>query len=223
MRIKAEDLSKSYPAPGEPLRILDQLQLEVKEGDSLAIMGPSGCGKSTLLHILGTLENPDSGTLELGETNPFSLAESELAGFRNREIGFIFQDHYLLPQCTVLENTLLPLMVSSGDPEEGEARAKDLLGRVGLLDRAGHKPSELSGGERQRAAIARALINSPGLLLCDEPTGNLDGQTASRVGDLLVEIQESVTATIVVVTHSEELASRFNRQLLFSGKTLEEA
>ena len=223
MRIKVENLSKSYPAPGEPLSILDNLQLDVAGGDSVAIMGPSGCGKSTLLHILGTLESPDSGSVSLGETDPFALGEGELAHFRNTQVGFIFQEHYLLPQCTVLENTLLPLLVTREDPSEGEARAKDLLGRVGLLERSGHRPSELSGGERQRAAIARALVNSPGLLLCDEPTGNLDGETAGKVGDLLVEIQESVSSTIIVVTHSQELAGRFNRQLLFSGKTLAEA
>lgn len=223
MRIRAENLSKSYPTPSEPLNILDNLQLDVASGDSVAIRGPSGCGKSTLLHILGTLENPDSGTVSLGETDPFSLSENELAGFRNTEIGFIFQEHYLLPQCTVLENTILPLLITREAPEKGEARAKDLLGRVGLLERAHHRPSELSGGERQRAAIARALINSPGLLLCDEPTGNLDGETASRVGDLFVEIQESVSSTIIVVTHSEDLACRFNRQLVLSGKKLLES
>ena len=223
MRIRAENLSKSYPTPSEPLVILDNLQLDVASGDSVAIRGPSGCGKSTLLHILGTLENPDSGTVSLGETAPFSLGESELARFRNTEIGFIFQEHYLLPQCTVLENTILPLLITRESPEEGEARAKELLGRVGLLERAHHRPSELSGGERQRAAIARALIHSPGLLLCDEPTGNLDGETASRVADLFVEIQESVSSTIIVVTHSEDFAGRFNRQLVLSGKKLLES
>ena len=136
---------------------------------------------------------------------------------------FIFQEHYLLPQCTVLENTILPLLITRESPEEGEARAQELLGRVGLLERAHHRPSELSGGERQRAAIARALINSPGLLLCDEPTGNLDGETASRVADLFVEIQESVSSTIIVVTHSEDCAGRFNRQLVLSGTKLVES
>ena len=220
MRIRAENLSKSYPTPSEPLVILDNLQLAVEAGDSLAIRGPSGCGKSTLLHILGTLEDPDSGTISLGDTDPFSLSENELARFRNTEIGFIFQEHYLLPQCTVLENTILPLLVTREAPGRGEDRARDLLERVGLIDRAQHRPAELSGGERQRAAIARALINSPGLLLCDEPTGNLDGETASRVADLFVELQESEASTIIVVTHSEELAGRFNKQLVLSGKTL---
>lgn len=223
MRIRAENLSKSYPTPSEPLVILDNLQLDVAAGDSLAIRGPSGCGKSTLLHILGTLEDPDSGTVSLGETDPFSLAEGELAGFRNAEIGFIFQEHYLLPQCTVLENTLLPLLVTRDSSAYGEQRARELLERVGLTDRVHHRPSELSGGERQRAAIARALVNSPGLLLCDEPTGNLDGETASRVADLFVEIQESEASTLIVVTHSEDLAARFNRQLVLSGKKLEKA
>ena len=186
MQVNIDNLSKSYPTPSEHLVILESLSLQLDSGDSLAIQGPSGCGKSTLLHILGTLETPDSGSVLLGDVDPFSLSEKELASFRNREIGFVFQDHYLLPQCTVLENVLLPTMVSGGVQDENEARAMDLLRRVGLTERSGHRPSELSGGERQRAAIARALIGGPGLLLCDEPTGNLDAESAEMVADLFV-------------------------------------
>ena len=223
MQVNIDNLSKSYPAPSERLVILDGLHLQLDSGSSMAIQGPSGCGKSTLLHILGTLEAPDSGSVLLGGTDPFSLGEAELAGFRNREIGFVFQDHYLLPQCTVLENVLLPTLVSGGDRNENETRGMDLLERVGLTERFGHRPSELSGGERQRAAIARALIGSPGLLLCDEPTGNLDAESAEMVADLFVELHAALSATLVVVTHSELLAGRFQRRLELIGKNLQEA
>lgn len=222
MRVSIENLSKSYPTPAEPLVILEKLKLRVESGESVAIRGPSGCGKSTLLHILGTLENPDSGSVTLDDTDPFALGETELARFRNNKIGFVFQEHYLLPQCTVLENVLLPMLITTEPPDESEARARDLLERAGILDRARHRPAELSGGERQRTAIARALVNNPGLLLCDEPTGNLDGDTAARIADLFVKLQDSVSSTIVVVTHSEELAARFGRQLVLSGKKLVE-
>ena len=223
MRVRIENLSKSYPTPADPLVILDGLDLHIDSGDSVAIRGPSGCGKSTLLHILGTLENPDSGSIILDDTDPFTLGEADLARFRNRKIGFVFQDHYLLPQCPVLENVLLPLLITREPPDEGEERARDLLGKAGIGDRADHRPSELSGGERQRTAIARALINNPGLLLCDEPTGNLDAETAERIAGLFVELQDSLSSTIVVVTHSQELAVHFGRQLILSGKKLAEA
>ena len=223
MQVNIDNLSKSYPTPSEHLVILESLSLQLDSGDSLAIQGPSGCGKSTLLHILGTLETPDSGSVLLGGVDPFSLYDEELASFRNREIGFVFQDHYLLPQCTVLENVLLPTMVSGGAQDENEARAMDLLQRVGLTERSGHRPSELSGGERQRAAIARALIGAPGLLLCDEPTGNLDAESAGMVADLFVELHAALSATLVVVTHSGLLAGRFRRRLELAGRNLQEA
>jgi lipoprotein-releasing system ATP-binding protein len=175
-------------------------------------MGPSGSGKSTLLNILGTLEAPSSGRVKIEETDPFSLPERQLARFRNHRIGFIFQEHHLLPQCSVLENVLMPTLAdrSAGN---GTNRARELIERVGLEGRLDHRPAELSGGERQRVAIARALVNRPVLLLADEPTGNLDGKTAHNVADLLVQVHEETHAALIVVTHSESLAKRFAGQL----------
>ena len=178
--------------------------------------------KRQFLHILGTLETPCSGSVLLDGSNPFQLDDKALAAFRNTEIGFVFQDHYLLPQCTVLENVLLPTLVADAPGEEPESIALELLERVGLSARAGHLPSELSGGERQRAAIARALVRRPGLVLCDEPTGNLDSDTAEMVADLFVELHSTLASTLVVVTHSARLASRFQRRVAFSGRSLQE-
>jgi lipoprotein-releasing system ATP-binding protein len=175
-------------------------------------MGPSGSGKSTLLHILGTLERPTAGSVRIGEVNPFALTDRELAAFRNQKIGFVFQDHHLLPQCSALENVLIPSLASRGGGDAAEARARSLLARVGLADRSDHRPAELSGGERQRVAIARAFINNPLLILADEPTGNLDRHTAQSVADLFFELHKAEGATMVVVTHSVELAARFPRR-----------
>lgn len=211
MDVKVEKLTKSYPTPGKPLVVLEDLDLSLTSGDALAITGPSGSGKSTLLHILGTLDQPTEGSVLLDRRDPFGLADRELSRFRNAEIGFIFQEHYLLPQCTVLENVLVPTLVGDGKGDPA-ARAADLLSQVGLAERAEHRPGELSGGERQRAALARALVRRPGLLLCDEPTGNLDHENARRVGDLLLRLQEEEGCTLVVVTHSAELAERFPRR-----------
>ena len=177
-------------------------------GEAAAIMGPSGSGKSTLLYILGALEPPTSGTVRLDGRNPFELPEKELAAFRNKQIGFLFQDHCLLPQCTVLENVLVPTLVAEPGPHHVE-RARLLLDQVGLTDRLEHRPAELSGGEKQRVALARALIREPLLLLCDEPTGNLDRHSAEAVADLLLELHRKQQTILVVVTHSLELASRF--------------
>ncbi len=223
MRISISNLSKTYPAPSEPLVVLDGINLELGSGKSLAIQGASGCGKSTFLHILGTLEEPCSGSVLLDGSDPFQLDDKALAAFRNTEIGFVFQDHYLLPQCTVLENVLLPTLAADVPGEEPESVALELLERVGLSARIGHLPSELSGGERQRAAIARALVRRPGLVLCDEPTGNLDSDTAEMVADLFVELHSTLASTLVVVTHSARLASRFQRRVTFSGRSLQEA
>ncbi len=220
MKVEVRKLRKSFPTPAEPVVVLDDLDLEIESGEALAITGPSGCGKSTLLHILGTLDEPDSGELRLGDVEPFGLGAEELAAFRNAKIGFVFQDHYLLPQCTVLENVLVPTFVGAAFEGSPRGRAKELLAAVGLADRETHRPAELSGGERQRAAIARALIRSPGLLLCDEPTGNLDTSTAEAIGDLFVELQSSTGATLVVVTHSEELAGRFSNRLRLRERRL---
>ena len=170
-------------------------------------MGPSGTGKSTLLYIIGALEPPTSGTITLNGQNPFELSEKQLAGFRNKEIGFVFQDHCLLPQCTVLENVLTPTLISKNGTDATE-RARDLLKQVGLSDRVDHRPAELSGGEKQRVSLARALITKPKLLLCDEPTGNLDHQSAEVVASMLLDLHQRQETILVIVTHSSELAQR---------------
>ena len=201
-------LSKDYTTAAGPLRILDDVSLSLGAGESAAIMGPSGSGKSTLLYLLGALDRPSSGTVNVDGEDPFTLDDAGLASFRNRRIGFVFQDHALLPQCSVLENVLIPTLVGERDPGAAD-RARQLLGRVGLSDRIDHRPSQLSGGERQRAAIARALIRQPQLLLCDEPTGNLDQASADAVANLLFELHAAQKTVMVVVTHSAALAARF--------------
>ena len=202
------NLAKEYPTPRGPLTVLSGISLSLKRGDAVVIMGPSGAGKSTLLYILGALEQPTAGTVALDGRNPFQLAEKELAAFRNQLIGFIFQDHCLLPQCSVLENVLIPTLVAN-DHAGYPARARELLQQVGLTDRLDHRPAELSGGEKQRVALARALIRKPLLLLCDEPTGNLDQASADVVASLLLELHQRQETILVVVTHNAELASRF--------------
>jgi lipoprotein-releasing system ATP-binding protein len=215
-RLVVEGLSKHYDTPRGPLPILRDVSFAKAPGEALCVMGPSGSGKSTLLHVLGTLEPPSEGRVTLAGRDPFLLPEPELAVFRNRRVGFVFQDHFLLPQCSVLENVLTPTLVSGGGHEE---RARSLLERVGLDQRLDHRPAELSGGERQRAALARALVLQPRLLLCDEPTGNLDAASAATVADLLVELHVSERLILVVVTHSEALAGRFaDRRHLVEGR-----
>ena len=209
--LKVENVSKEYPTPRGPLTIVSDISLSLSRGDAVSIMGPSGSGKSTLLYIMGALEPPSSGTVTLDDQNPFQLKEKELAAFRNKEIGFIFQDHCLLPQCSVLENVLTPTLVSvsSGNSEE---RARTLLEQVGLADRLDHRPAKLSGGEKQRVALARALITKPQLLLCDEPTGNLDHKAAEVVASLLLGLHQLQETILIVVTHSAELAARFPKR-----------
>jgi lipoprotein-releasing system ATP-binding protein len=205
------DLRKEYPTPTQPLVVLRGVNLSLSPGQRLAIVGPSGSGKSTLLNILGTLDTPTAGTVKLGEVDPFALSPKEIAHFRSRSIGFIFQDHHLLPQCTALENVLLPRLALGKTTEDDRKRAVELIGQVGLADRVTHLPAELSGGERQRVAIARALMNRPALLLCDEPTGNLDQKTADSVAELLLSLtQETI---LIAVTHSLHLAERFGRRM----------
>jgi lipoprotein-releasing system ATP-binding protein len=210
MSLVVEHLDKDYPTRSGPLVVLHDFNLVVNRGEALAIMGPSGSGKSTLLHILGTLDHPTRGTVTLDNLNPFTLPESELAKFRNRRIGFVFQDHHLLPQCNVLENVLIPTLVNPDvNRAEVEKYAHDLLNRVGLSHRLNHQPAELSGGERQRVAVARSLIQKPVLLLADEPTGNLDRKSAQAVGELLLELHRQEHTILVTVTHSPELAKLF--------------
>ncbi|MGA9771585.1 MAG: ABC transporter ATP-binding protein [Blastocatellia bacterium] len=206
--LEASNLTKEYPTPRGLLTILSDISLRLSRGEAVSIMGPSGSGKSTLLHILGALEPPTSGTVTLDGDNPFQLDERALAKFRNRKVGFVFQDHCLLPQCSVLENVLTPTLVSSSDNGSLD-RARALLDQVGLAERLDHRPAELSGGEKQRVALARALINEPLLLLCDEPTGNLDHRSAEVVASLLLELHSRQQTILIVVTHSAELASKF--------------
>ena len=209
--LRVRDLHKEYPTPAEPLSILRGVNLDLSPGESLAILGPSGSGKSTLLHILGTLDRPTRGTVTLGDTHPFTLSPNALAQFRANKVGFVFQDHHLLPQCTALENILLARLAAGGVRTEDTTRATDLLARVGLANRQSHLPSELSGGERQRVAVARALMNRPALLLCDEPTGNLDTKSAHSIGDLLRSLVTEFNTILVTVTHSPALASLFQQ------------
>jgi len=216
--LEVSGLTKDYPTPRGPLSVLSGVDLSLSLGDAVSIMGPSGGGKSTLLYVLGALEPPTSGSVRLEGRSPFDLNERALAAFRNQEIGFVFQDHHLLPQCSVLENVLTPTLVAPvGD--DYEARANRLLEQVGLTARVEHRPAELSGGEKQRVAVARALIRGPKLLLCDEPTGNLDPRSAESVASLLLELQAREKRILIVVTHSAELASRFPLRLrLVEGK-----
>ena len=207
--LEATNLTKQYPSPSGPIPILSGVDLSLKRGDAVSIMGPSGSGKSTLLYILGGLEPPTSGAFTLDGRNPFQLKEAELAAFRNQEVGFIFQDHCLLPQCSVLENVLIPTLVAAKKNSAYEENARKLLADVGLGARLEHRPAELSGGEKQRVALARAMILDPLVVLCDEPTGNLDHASAETVSALLLELHRRRQSILIVVTHSAELAGKF--------------
>ena len=217
--LEVTHLSKTYPTPQGSLEILTDISLSLKRGDSVSIMGPSGSGKSTLLYIVGALEPPTSGTVTLDGQDPFALDEKRLALFRNKNTGFVFQDHCLLPQLSVLENVLTPTLVAE-DGDGYRARAEELLDQVGLSHRMTHRPAELSGGEKQRVAVARALIRNPTLLLCDEPTGNLDRKSSDAVADLLLELHRHQQTILIVVTHSAELAARFARRYEMGDKQL---
>jgi lipoprotein-releasing system ATP-binding protein len=206
--LKVDNVSKDYPTPNGALRVLDNVSLTLANGAAVSIMGPSGSGKSSLLYIIGALEPPTSGTITLDDQNPFTLNEKQLASFRNQKIGFVFQDHCLIPQCSVLENVLTPTLVSNNHSDT-TARARELLALVGLSHRLEHRPGELSGGEKQRVSLARALITKPKLLLCDEPTGNLDHKSAEVVAAMLLELHKQQQTILVVVTHNAELAARF--------------
>jgi len=223
--LEVRDLHKSFRRGRETVEVLRGAELELAAGESAAITGPSGSGKSTLLQIVGTLDPPSSGTVRIGDVEPFELSEPELARFRNRTVGFVFQEHHLLPQYSVLENVLIPTLPhpdATGGDDDPRERALELLERVGLSHRLEHRPAELSGGERQRVAVARALINRPALLLCDEPTGSLDQATAGAVGDLLLELHSAEPTILIVVTHSVELADRFERRYaLKEGRCVE--
>ena len=210
--LKVANLSKEYPTPRGALAVLSDVSFSLAPGDAAAIMGPSGSGKSSLLYVLGALEPPTSGTVTLDGRDPFQLPAAQLAAFRNESVGFVFQDHCLLPQCTVLENILIPTLVAPGRDGDGRGdtdRARRLVEQVGLGARIDHRPGELSGGERQRVAIARALVRGPHLLLCDEPTGNLDRASAEQVASLLLDLHRQQQGILIVVTHSAPLAANF--------------
>ena len=222
MALVVENLTRRFPTRGGALSVLRGVSLTMNAGEAVAVTGPSGSGKSTLLQIIGTLDEPTAGTVTLDGVNPFRLREAELAAFRNRKIGFVFQDHHLLPQCTVLENVLIPTLVTPGlDRAQTEQAARQLLDQVGLAQRLDHRPAELSGGERQRVAIARALILKPPLLLADEPTGNLDRKTAREIADLLMALHRAAKTILIVVTHSAELAATLPKRAEMNDGLLE--
>jgi lipoprotein-releasing system ATP-binding protein len=219
--LEAAGVCKYFDSDVRRVEVLRGISFKMTQSQSLAITGPSGSGKSTLLHLLGTLDKPSAGSITINGTDPFSLPEPELARFRNQVVGFVFQDHHLLPQYSVLENVLIPTLAFRRKNDAAEKRARQLLERVGLAPRLDHRPAELSGGERQRVAVARALINRPSLLLCDEPTGNLDHVSANTVASLLFELHREEQNILIVVTHSLELAARFERRFeLKEGRCL---
>lgn len=214
--LEVEDLTKTFPSQHHDLEVLKGISFSMEKGENLVLVGPSGSGKSTLLHIVGTLDHPTSGTVRIESQNPFELSERELARFRNQNIGFVFQEHYLLPQLTVLENVLVPTIAEGSSTRQEEERARELIDQIGLTPRIHHRPAELSGGERQRVAIARSLIFSPSLVLADEPTGSLDQKNSNLVAEMLLKMQQTVDAMLIVVTHSLDLAGQFSRQLKFA-------
>ena len=215
MIIEAHDVYKSF---GE-LEVLKGVDFSADAGEVVSIMGASGAGKTTFLEILGTLSTPDSGCLTIDGTDVLGLKSRELASFRGRRIGFVFQFHHLLPEFSSLENVMIPALIAGRKTPEAKKEAGELLARVGLSDRLSHKPSELSGGEQQRVAIARALINHPAVLLADEPTGNLDSRTKEEIHRLFFDLRDSLGQTIIIVTHDPELASMCDRSLLMRDGT----
>jgi lipoprotein-releasing system ATP-binding protein len=217
--IKLKQLSKTFIKDGNRIDVLKGLDLEIQKGESLAVVGVSGSGKSTLIHILGTLDHPTSGVLLFEEKNVFEWPEKKLAAFRNERIGFVFQFHNLLPEFSSLENTMMPALIHGLSKSEARKRAEAILNDLGLRDRMTHKPGELSGGEQQRVAVARALMMEPEILLADEPTGNLDSETGSRIGDILVQLNKTRQITLVIVTHNPLLAKQMSRRIgLQDGK-----
>ena len=217
LMISANDIRKSYGT----LEVLKGVSLEVKKGEIVSIVGASGAGKTTLLQILGTLDRPDNGEMIINGTNLSSLSEKKLADFRNKQIGFVFQFHHLLPEFTALENVCLPAFIAGESKVKAEDKAKELLAFLGLSDREHHKPSELSGGEQQRVAVARALVNNPAVILADEPSGNLDSATAKELHKLFFTLREKFRQTFIIVTHNEELANMADRKLVMRDGRIE--
>jgi ABC-type lipoprotein export system ATPase subunit len=221
--IDVHNVSKVYEMPGESLKVLDDVSFRLAKGETASVVGPSGCGKTTLLNLLGALDRPTSGRIEIGGRDIAGLRDEESAAFRNRSLGFVFQHHHLLPQCSVLENVILPRLAGGWTESESETadRARALLAEVGLSERLDHFPYQLSGGERLRTALARALVNQPDLILADEPTGSLDEETTARVADLLAELNEQKGVTLIVVTHNPALAKRMRNYYELRGGRLE--
>lgn len=211
--IRAEGLTKTFKSGSDRVVVFQDLTVEIDEGEMVAVVGPSGAGKSTLLHLLGGLDRPSAGSVKVGEFDIFKLGDVDLARFRNSEIGFIFQFHHLLPEFTALENVMMPLLIGRNSHASARARASTGLEKVGLSDRASHRPGEMSGGEQARVALARALVARPRVLLADEPTGDLDSRTSESIHNLLKEVHESQKLTSVIVTHNERLASICDRVL----------
>jgi len=218
--VGVEHLKKSYPAPVEPLQVLRDISFELSAGQALAVMGPSGSGKSTLLNILGGLDKPTSGRVLFEGEDLNEFTPDRMARFRNKEIGFVFQDHHLLPQCTAIENVLLPCLAFGKVSQGLQSRANEILALLGLSDKRLGFPSQLSGGERQRVAIARSMINLPRLLLCDEPTGNLDGENSAKIGELLLSLRDNYDVAMIVVTHNAQFARLFGKQMTLRAGTL---
>lgn len=216
--IQVQNITKSFGK----LQVLKGIDLQIPQGKLYSIVGPSGAGKTTLLQIMGTLSKPDSGHLEIRKQAVFSLGEKKLAAFRNREIGFVFQFHYLLPEFTALENVCIPAFIAKKSKKEAEGKAKDLLQFLGLENRMTHKPAELSGGERQRVAVARALINDPAVILADEPSGNLDTKNREDLHDLFFQLRDQFNQTLVIVTHDENFARQSDKIIRMRDGWIEE-
>ena len=221
-RIVVSDVRKEFASPAGTIEVLRGVSLEMAAGEAASVVGPSGSGKSTLLNIIGSLDRPTSGAVTVDGKDLTGLSDDELAGYRSRSVGFVFQEHHLLPQCTALENVMLPTLAAGGSGGAAD-RAGALLDGMGLAERAGSFPAQLSGGERQRVAVARALINDPGILLCDEPTGSLDRASAEVVAELLAGLVSEKDLSLIVVTHNMEIAGRFDRVLSLEGGILKAA